>query len=164
MLNDGLSSKFQRENSPVSLVLQSFVLTLTSFAFVFLACEFGHKLSSSFDEIDYEIGQMHWYKFPVNLWKLFPILIANTHEAVHLRVFGSSLCAREDFKRVSTVSVYKFKLCHNLYLAVNIHSFRWLIWHAPILWFFNDSEIEACQLMDGNFRSSLVTVVSRVQH
>lgn len=84
------------------MLLQRCNQMLTAFAIVFVCCEFGHRLSKSFDKIDLDIGRLHWYKFPVQLWKMLPILMVGTQEPVTLRVFGSIFCAREDFKNVCT--------------------------------------------------------------
>lgn len=75
---------------------------LTAFAIVFICCEFGHKLSKSFEKIDLEIDRLHWYKFPVHLWKMLPILMIGAQESAELKVFGSISCTREDFKNVCT--------------------------------------------------------------
>lgn len=74
-----------------------------SFAIVFLCCEFGHKLSKAFEQIDCVIDKLHWYKFPLHIRKMLPILITNAQEPVALRVFGSVSCAREDFKNVCII-------------------------------------------------------------
>lgn len=84
-----------------------------SFALVFLECEIGHELCSSFIEIDYAVEQMDWYKFPANLWRLLPMLMAAAQKPVNLRVFGSTSCAREDFKGVraeARTSVKSFRV------------------------------------------------------
>lgn len=98
-----MNQKFQHENASGSVVFSSFMLSIHSFALVFLCCEFGQKLSDAFDEIDYVIGQMYWYRLPLNLWKMLPFAIEAAHEPIRLRVFGSTSCARADFQAVCTI-------------------------------------------------------------
>lgn len=92
--------QFQRGNTPDSNVFQNFFGLIWSFVLIFLSCEFGHKLSCAFNEIDFGIGQMYWYRCPAKVWKLLPMLMAFAQEPVFLRVFGSTSCARSDFKGV----------------------------------------------------------------
>lgn len=82
------------------MVFQSVILLLWSFALVYISCEFGHRLSTAFIEIDHEIGQIHWYKLPQKIWKMLPLAMAAAQKPIYLRVFGSIACAREDFKAV----------------------------------------------------------------
>ena len=70
------------------------------FTVVFVFCEFGHRLSKAFGEIEYIIEKLHWYKFPVQMWKLLPTLVMGAQKPAKLSVFGSVSCTREDFKKV----------------------------------------------------------------
>lgn len=79
-----------------------------SVGFVFVCCEFGHKLSYAFEEIDHVITQLDWYKFPLQLEKLLPILVVCAQQPADLRVFGSVSCAREDFKTVCLTKLINF--------------------------------------------------------
>lgn len=74
-----------------------------SFAFVFVICEFGQKLSDGFNEVDDEIGQFDWYLCSMEIQKLLPILIIVTQKPISLKVFGSISCDRENFKKVGTI-------------------------------------------------------------
>lgn len=67
---------------------------------VFVCCEFGHKLSKAFEEINDTIDRLNWYKFPVQIWKCLPILIVGAQTPATISVFGSVSCTREDFKNV----------------------------------------------------------------
>lgn len=83
-----------------TVLIQRLNQVVGSIGFVFVCCEFGEKLSNAFDEIDSVIKQFDWYKFPVKLGKMLPMLIASAQEPAKLSVFGSISCAREDFKNV----------------------------------------------------------------
>lgn len=71
-----------------------------SFAVVFFVCDFGHRVSSAFEETNRSICKLNWYLLPIEKWKLLPIVIAGAHQPVSFTVFGSILCSREDFKMV----------------------------------------------------------------
>lgn len=72
-----------------------------SFAILFAACELGHSVSSEFEEINSKIVLFHWYKLSKHMQEILPIIILATQKPVGLSVFGSIVCGREDFKRVS---------------------------------------------------------------
>lgn len=57
----------------------------------------------AFMEIDYVVGQMHWYLLPANIWKVLPFVVEASQKPIRLRVFGSTSCAREDFQAVRTI-------------------------------------------------------------
>lgn len=68
---------------------------------IFACCEFGHKLSEAFDQIDYYIiGKLRWYNLPMYTRKMLPIVIMSAQEPATLNVFGSISCTRVDFKTV----------------------------------------------------------------
>lgn len=64
-------------------------------------------MSMAFIDIDYVIGQSHWYKWPIKLWKMLPFVVTSAQDPVYLRVFGSSSCARGDFKGVCMIFTHE---------------------------------------------------------
>lgn len=102
-------SVFQQQGVKTSELLQRCNQTFSAFAVVFICCEFGQKLSKSFDRIDHVITQLDWYRFPVNVCKFLPTFIAGAQEPTVLRVFGSICCTRTDFKNVRSFSMVHFE-------------------------------------------------------
>lgn len=82
------------------MALNLFGQMFWSFALVYLVCNFGHKVSAAFEEIDSAFDQMSWYLFPYEMWKRLPIIVAAAQQPAELAVFGSISCSREDFKKV----------------------------------------------------------------
>lgn len=72
-----------------------------SFALIFFVCEFGHKISDKFDEFGYEISQLDWYLFSLEIQKMLPFFLIVADRPPDLNVFGDVSCGREDFKMVS---------------------------------------------------------------
>lgn len=73
-----------------------------AFATVFIACEMGHRLSSSFEEmIDSTIDHFDWYLFPNEMKRVLPMIMLMAQQPVSLECFASIRCAREVFKNVS---------------------------------------------------------------
>lgn len=46
-----------------------------SFALILFFCEFGHKLSHKFEDFGYEISQLDWYLFSIEIRKMLPFFI-----------------------------------------------------------------------------------------
>lgn len=74
-----------------------------SFAFVFVVCEFGQRVSNAFIDIDFEAGQLEWYLFSMEVQKILPTLMIVTQKCVGLDVFGNVQADRENFKKVSEI-------------------------------------------------------------
>lgn len=71
-----------------------------SFAQIFLFCEFGERLIDRFAEIDNEMFGWNWYKFPIGVQKILPLIMKGTQKPVKVEGFGNIQCARETFKIV----------------------------------------------------------------
>lgn len=82
-----------------------FILVLFSQMFwsivaIFTACEFGEQLGGAFFQIDYAIGMLGWYRFPIKLWSSLPIVMVAAQEPIELHAIGSVSCRRITFKNV----------------------------------------------------------------
>lgn len=96
-------SKFQSqiEDNSVAIVIL-FAEMFWSFAFVFIVCFLGQKVSDEFEEIKQEIHELHWYQFPIDMWQPLSFLIIGSQQRARLSVFGSISCDRKAFKNVSS--------------------------------------------------------------
>lgn len=72
-----------------------------AFAFVYIICEFGQRVSNAYIEIEDEIGQLDWYLLSMEIQKILPTLMIVTQKTVGLDVFGNISADREDFQKVS---------------------------------------------------------------
>lgn len=52
------------------------------------------------DEIRNEIMRCKWYKFPMAIQKILPIILNGTEEEVGINGYGNIQCSREAFKNV----------------------------------------------------------------
>lgn len=87
------------------MVLNLFGQLFWSFALVYLVCNFGHKVSAAFEDIECAFDQISWYLFPYEMWQRLPIIVAAAQQPAELTVFGSISCSREDFKKVSLIDL-----------------------------------------------------------
>lgn len=72
-----------------------------AFATVFIACEIGQQMNDAFEKIYFTVTRFKWYLFPIEIRRLLPIIMANAQQPVSLECFGSIICSREVFKKVS---------------------------------------------------------------
>lgn len=89
---------------PICLVCWSFVP-------IFIICELGERLTDHFNEISIGIFQCDWYIFPIDVQKMFLIVLLNAQTPITIRGFGNLNCTRDKFKDVSSLNEkYLFKL------------------------------------------------------
>lgn len=74
-----------------------------SFVGVFAVCEFGQKMSNSFDKIEYESGQLRWYYFPIRIHQMMPTFIVVAQQPIELLIIESVSCDRITFKQVKEI-------------------------------------------------------------
>lgn len=65
--------------------------------------ELGERLTQAFWVISDTIEQFKWYRFPLNIKRLLPMIINEVHVPVVLNCFGSTACVRGSFKNVSRI-------------------------------------------------------------
>lgn len=73
---------------------------LYAFGLFFMFCEFGQRVSHSFETIEDKIGYVSWYRFPIKIQQKLPLVWALVQQKVELECFGSMACNRESFKKV----------------------------------------------------------------
>lgn len=71
------------------------------FGLLFFTCETGERFKTGFDDISDEIDQFSWYAFPTEVKRLLPIIILIAQQPVAVECFGSIMCLRESFRKVS---------------------------------------------------------------
>lgn len=75
----------------------------TAFSLVFFTCELGQRFSSGFDALNDRVVRLKWYSFPRDVQRMLPIIMLGVQQPVTIECFGSIVCSRETFKRVSYI-------------------------------------------------------------
>lgn len=88
------------------MMINFVLLGMSSFIFSFLACEVGERLRVKFTEIDYEIAQMDWYRFPTVTWNMLSTIMNTAQVPIVIKGIGGIVCNREQFKEVSRFNKY----------------------------------------------------------
>lgn len=66
----------------------------------FIFCLLSEQITSSLSEIANIFYDSSWYRAPMRYQKLFPLVIARSQQAFHLRGLGIISCSLETFARV----------------------------------------------------------------
>lgn len=85
----------------MSLLQNETYYGIGALATVLIASEIGQRITDAFDEIEYNLNQVDWYLLPIEIKRILPMMIANAQQPVSLECFGSIICSREVFKKVS---------------------------------------------------------------
>lgn len=114
-------------------IVELFAATILLFA----SCELCGRISTGFDDINDMVDEFDWYLFPIRMKKALLILMINAQKPVEYRCFGSTVCNRETFKKVSH---QKHNILWNLKLIILI-SYFFIGFQLFILVFYNTSPI-----------------------
>lgn len=88
------------------------------FAYLYMFCELGEKVSKQFEMFDDALSQCNWYAFPLKIQRILIIFMANSQDPAFLRGYGNILCTRETFKKV----IRSFVLCLSTFFSGLTHS------------------------------------------
>lgn len=69
---------------------------------ILVICELGQRFSNAFEEIVDVLGEFRWYKFPIEINRSLPMLMAEAQLPVEIEVFGSITCCRVVMKFVNS--------------------------------------------------------------
>lgn len=90
-----------KQGTDVFVITMLVIQICCSFGIVFFMCEMGHRISSQFDDICDVIHQFKWYSFPIELKRILSLIILDAQQPVAINCFGSIMCDRDSFKKVS---------------------------------------------------------------
>ena len=68
---------------------------------LYTVCELAERMSSEFDDINILIGRFDWYLLPLETQQMLPLIMANAQQKIGFKCFGSTMCNRNSFKKVS---------------------------------------------------------------
>lgn len=116
---------------------------------LFACCELAGRMSCEFDDIKDLIGQFDWYLFPLKIQQTLPVVIMNEQEPVGFACFGSFMCNRDTFKKVSVVRWQNRKtVCENTIWS-KFDFFRWSKLFFHILWHFVEQQLDNSTNFEG---------------
>lgn len=71
-----------------------------SFVMIFCSCEIGERVTEQFDVFDITVKQCQWYLMPIELQRMFVIVLSSSQQPVYLHGYGDIQCTRASFKQV----------------------------------------------------------------
>ena len=92
---------FQSQPTPNMTILASASFEgFWAFAFIVFFCEFGHHVHNSFDDLNAAIDQLNWFRFPLKIQKMLPIIMTGCQHPKSIKGYGDVLCIRDTSKKV----------------------------------------------------------------
>ena len=76
------------------------VNTCFTFVIMFLYCEFGEMVTNQFNELNERFSKCNWYLLPIEMQRMFVIVMANTQRPAMIQGYANVVCTRESFKQV----------------------------------------------------------------
>lgn len=83
-------------------LIDTVVVVVFVFAWLFIYCECGDRLTNKFNWFHEKLCQCRWYKFKLEMQQSYSIALSCTQESVVIEGFLNVVCTREAFKRVNT--------------------------------------------------------------
>lgn len=96
--------KSARVLNPFNVISLAF-LVFCSFVAIFIVCELGERFSNMFKLFSEELWSSNWYEFPIEIRRMFVMVLAESQQTVMIEGFASTLCARVSFKKVTFLTL-----------------------------------------------------------
>ena len=65
-------------------MVKPLILMFCSFAHVFMFCDFGKNVTGGFEALNDVILDSEWYRFPIEIQRMFPIIMTSVQKSVVL--------------------------------------------------------------------------------
>lgn len=85
--------------NPFNVITWAF-LVFCSFVAIFIVCELGERMSNMFKSFNETLYQSNWYEFPIEIRRMFALVLMDAQQTVMIEGFANTLCARKSFKKV----------------------------------------------------------------
>lgn len=96
-----LFAKFQSHPEiNVVLILASVFLASDVLCILFCICDLFQRITDAYNGINDVMIQFDWYRFPIQINRMLPIILMANQRPVNFECFGSISCNRETFGRV----------------------------------------------------------------
>lgn len=72
-----LSQQTNHNDGDFVVILVTIFASIYPICIIFTCCELGERLSIVYDQMDFDIGQFDWYRFPIEIQRLLPLVMMN---------------------------------------------------------------------------------------
>lgn len=123
---DFFDSQTQQHVDLKDLLVIIFFAILT-FGALLIICELSQRQNLAYKECGDMVEQLDWYRFPTEIQRIYPTILAIMQQPIEIVCFGGTTCNRESFKKVSTLSCINFALMlaslNDIYICVLLYLF-----------------------------------------
>lgn len=108
-----------------------------SFLCIFFFCETGERVTTAFEEFDFEMKRCSWYTFPIDLQRMLVPVMIYTQRPIIIQGYGNTLCTRFALNTVISLNFELYFLINDKFPKITWEFFRQLKVDFPILWCFD---------------------------
>lgn len=91
--------KWNDDSKPLAILILSMLISLV-FLLNLMICESGERVTDQFELFGVEFGRCEWNKLPIEMQRMYLILLSNTQHPKNIRSYGGIMCTRDTFKQV----------------------------------------------------------------
>lgn len=84
-------------------LITSMLMIYWALSLVFCCCELGELVTNQFNMFDNELCRCDWYLLPIEVQRIFVIVMANAQNLMIIRGYGNIVCTRNAFKEVKFI-------------------------------------------------------------
>lgn len=77
-----------------------------TFTTIFAFCEFGERVTHQFNLFNEKFCHCDWYLLPIEIQRMYLIVLVGVQDPVMIRGFANTLCSRDAFKKVISFSFW----------------------------------------------------------
>lgn len=75
---------------------------------LYLICEPGARTTTEFEMFEEELRKCEWYLLPIEMQRMYTILLSDTQNPIQMCSYGGIVCNRDTLKRVLISIVDEF--------------------------------------------------------
>lgn len=95
------------------VLLRSFLCGFFAVIMMLMVCEAGQRCNKTFNDICESYYQVEWNMYPIEVQKMFILIIPFAQKPTEFKFFGSSSCSREQFDgRRYCLRIESFAIVH----------------------------------------------------
>ena len=76
------------------------MLAFWVFGLVFVACEFGERMTDQFESYGEELERCDWNLLPIEMQRMYLIFLTDTQQIKTIQCYFGIVCSRETYKKV----------------------------------------------------------------
>lgn len=94
------------ENMKLVEIFVPLILSLWVFGVLFIVCDVGERMICLFGVFGEEVERCDWYRLPIEMQRMYSILLSDTQQSKCITCYGDIQCKRETSKKVHFIETF----------------------------------------------------------